>query len=180
MSSRSGSCGGGGGCGVSLQSGFPAVVRLVLGGLFLLAGYMKLTDPQFFAFSINGFHFGLSEGVMNVLAYVVPWAELLAGGLLVLGLWARGAAMLVIVMMVAFAAGIASVMLRGLDVKCGCFGALKLFCGDQPMGWCHLIRNTAMAAAAAVVVAMGPGLMALESVCCTRRATGKAPDGTTT
>lgn len=157
-------CSSGGGCGLTLRGGVPAVVRMVLGGLFVLAGYLKLQDPTFFAFSINGFHMGLDAGVVNILAHVVPWTEVIAGVLLVVGLWARGAALVIVLMLVAFIAGIASVMLRGLDVHCGCFGkALKLFCGDLPMGWCHLIRNTLMAVAGVLVVMVGPGVAALDN-----------------
>ena len=159
-------CGGpsgeGGACGLSVKHGVPAVVRLVLGGLFILAGYMKLTNGDFSYHSVKAFDFGLSVPVLQVLAWVVPWAELLTGLLLVLGLWARGAAVVVMLMMGAFMAGIASVMWRGMDVKCGCFGALKLFCGDQPMGWCHLIRNAVMGGAGLLVLVMGPGVPSLD------------------
>lgn len=163
---------GGGACGLSLCGGVPTVVRLVLGGLFVLAGYMKLTNGDFSYASVKAFDLGLSEPLLQVLARVVPWAELLSGLLLVLGLWARGAAVLVMAMMAAFIVGIASVMLRGLDVKCGCFGALKLFCGDEPMGWCHLIRNSVMAAAGLLIVLAGPGIMAVDNRlrCCATRA----------
>lgn len=146
--------------GLTARSGFLAVVRIALGALFLFAGATKLRDIDFFAYSVKGFQLGMSEDVVNVVAHVVPWAEVTAGVLLILGLWARGAALIVVLMMVAFAGGIASVMARGLDVKCGCFGALKLFCGDQPMGWCHLIRNAVMGGAGVLIVAMGPGVLA--------------------
>jgi uncharacterized membrane protein YphA (DoxX/SURF4 family) len=137
---------------------------MVLGGLFVLAGYLKLQDPTFFAFTINGFHMGLDAGLVNILAHVVPWTEVIAGSMLVLGLWARGAALVIVLMLVAFIAGIVSVMVRGLDVHCGCFGkALKLFCGDLPLGWCHLIRNAIMAGAGVLVVMVGPGVAALDN-----------------
>ncbi len=155
---------GSGACGLSLCGGVPTVVRLVLGGLFILAGYMKLTNGDFSYASVKAFDLGFAEPLLQVLARVVPWAELLSGLLLVLGLWARGAAVLVMLMMGAFIAGIASVMARGLDVKCGCFGALKLFCGDEPMGWCHLVRNSVMGAAGLLIVLVGPGMMAVDNL----------------
>jgi uncharacterized membrane protein YphA (DoxX/SURF4 family) len=137
---------------------------MVLGGLFILAGYNKLGDFRGTYDAVHAFHLGFNEQTLQVLARVVPWAELLTGSLLVLGLWARGAGVMAVVLMAAFIGGIASVMARGLDVNCGCFGKLKLFCGDQPMGWCHLIRNTIMAGAAALIVACGPGVMALDNL----------------
>jgi uncharacterized membrane protein YphA (DoxX/SURF4 family) len=142
---------------------------MVLGGLFIMAGFMKLGDHRGTYDAVNAFHLGFGEPVLQVLSRVVPWTELLTGVLLVLGLWARGAAVVSILMMGAFMAGIASVMWRGLDVNCGCFGKLKLFCGDQPMGWCHLIRNSVMACAGLLILVMGPGAPALDN-CCRGRA----------
>jgi uncharacterized membrane protein YphA (DoxX/SURF4 family) len=149
----------------------PAVVRMVLGGLFVLAAYYKLSDPRGAYDAVNAFHLGVGDQLTQVLAKVVPWAEMTAGVLLILGLWARGAAVLAIVLLAGFIGGIISVMARGLDVKCGCFGALKMFCGDQPMGVCHLVRNSIMIAAGLVVLLMGPGLPAVDSVLCSKTAT---------
>ncbi|HZW06933.1 MAG TPA: DoxX family protein [Phycisphaerales bacterium] len=165
---------GTGGCGLSLRSGVPAVVRMVLGGLLILAGWTKLGiygDAGFFDTTayrntydaVHAFHLGLGEQPLQIIARALPWAELLTGLLLVIGLWTRGAAVVAIAMMLAFIGGIASLMLRGMDVKCGCFGALKLFCGDQPMGWCHIIRNTVLAGAGLLVLLAGPGVPALDN-----------------
>lgn len=162
-------------CGLSLRSGVPAVVRMVLGGLLVLAGWTKLgiytqaggffdtTAYRNTYDAVHAFHLGLGEQTLQVVARALPWTELITGLLLIFGLWARGAAVVAIAMMLAFIGGIASLMLRGMDVKCGCFGALKLFCGDQPMGWCHLIRNTVMAGAGLLVLLAGPGCPALDN-----------------
>ena len=136
---------------------------MVLGGLFIIAGYMKLSDGLGSYASVKAFELGFNEQTLQILARTLPWAELLTGVLLVLGLWARGAAVMAILMMVAFVGGIASVMIRGMDVTCGCFGSLKLFCGDQPMGVCHLVRNSVMAGAAVLILVMGPGAPALDN-----------------
>lgn len=151
-------------CGLSLRTGLPAAVRLALGGLLVLAGTAKLADPLGTYYAVNAFHMGIGERLTQVLAKVVPWSELIAGSLLVLGLWARGAAVLAIVLLAGFIAGIVSVMGRGMDVRCGCFGSLKLFCGDRAMGVCHLVRNSIMIAGAAVVLLLGPGLASLDSL----------------
>jgi uncharacterized membrane protein YphA (DoxX/SURF4 family) len=161
-------------CGVSLCSGVPAVVRMVLGGLLILAGYIKLGNGDFAYDSVKAFQLGLGDAVLQELARVVPWAELITGVLLVLGLWARGAALMTVVMMLAYMAAIASVMSRGMTVKCGCFGALQLFCGDKPMGVCHLVRNSVMAAGGVLVLVMGPGVPAVDNLL---RRRGSTPPG---
>ncbi|MFT3684944.1 MAG: DoxX family protein [Phycisphaerales bacterium] len=159
-------------CGLSLKTGVPAVVRMVLGGLFVLAAYTKLSDDRGAYDAVNAFHLGIGDQLTQILAKVVPWAELCSGVLLILGLWARGAAVLAIVLLAGFIGGIASVMARNLDVTCGCFGKLKMFCGDRPMGVCHLVRNSIMIGAALVVLIMGAGLPALDSLLCRKAGRG--------
>lgn len=171
---------------MKLTTGVPLILRLVLGGLLVLSGSMKLgvykhlgittlaMDPLDFAFALGGFKLGLPEMLTQVLTYAVPWGELLCGLLLVAGLWTRGAAIGVIVLMLAFAAGIASLMVRGIDVNCPCFGKLKLFCGDRPLGWCHLIRNTGFALMGVAIVVMGPGMAAVDLMLGRRAVPGSA------
>lgn len=153
------------------------VVRLALGGLMAFSGWMKLglhtslglqsvlplrtLDPQDFVFAINGFKLGLPAPVIVFLAFAVAWAEFFSGLALILGWMTRGAALLVALMMAGFMAGIASLMARGLDVNCPCFGAIKLFC-TGPMGACHLVRNTGFMAAAMWLVLLGPGAFSLD------------------
>jgi putative oxidoreductase len=153
-------------------------VRLALGGLMAFSGWMKLglhtelglqgvlplksLTPQDFVFAIKGFQLGLPEPVMVLLAFVIAWLELLAGLMLIAGWKARSAGLVVVVLMAGFAAGIASLMVRGLDVNCPCFGAIKLFC-TGPMGACHLVRNTGFALAGVWVVVFGAGPWAVDA-----------------
>ncbi|MCE2923929.1 MAG: DoxX family membrane protein [Phycisphaeraceae bacterium] len=150
------------------------LLRLSLGGLLILSGSMKLglfkalginalaMDPLDFAFSIRAFQLGLPDTLIRVLTFAVPWGELLVGLLLVVGFWARGAGLAAAGLMLIFIVGIASLMLRDLDVNCPCFGKLKLFCGDAPMGTCHIIRNSAFAIAGLLIAILGPGPAALD------------------
>jgi uncharacterized membrane protein YphA (DoxX/SURF4 family) len=151
-----GACGKTGLCGA-----LPMVLRVVLGGLFLLAGYNKLAEPRDFAFAIKGFDLGLPTDFLTIVAFIVPWLEVIAGGLLVLGLFARGAAMLFVAMLSAFTIGLLSVIVRDKNVDCSCFGQLKLFCGEGNIGWCHVIRNGVMLLTAAYLMWKGPGMFAL-------------------
>jgi len=174
---------------VSLKHGLPLVLRLVLGALLLLSGTMKLglfkalgvvplaMDPLDFAFSLKAFKLGFSDGTIGLLTYAVPWGEALVGALLVLGLWTRAASLGAIVLMLAFAAGIGSLIQRDIPVNCPCFGKLKLFCGDRPLGFCHLLRNSAFALAGAVILWLGPGYLSLDGLLGGR---GPKPDGQAT
>jgi uncharacterized membrane protein YphA (DoxX/SURF4 family) len=132
---------------------FPA--RLILAGLFIFAAALKLRDPQMFADAIRGFKI-LPDHLVTLTAFVIPWTELLAGVLLAIGLWARGAALVLVTMLAAFVAGVASILVRGMEVKCSCFGSFELVCTGA-VGWCQIIRNIVMIALGVLVLAMGPG-----------------------
>lgn len=158
-----------GGCGSPLASVLPIAARFVLGGLFAFSASTKFTDPLKFALGIRGFNLGLTEPLIGVLTYAIPWAELIAAVLLVVGLWARQAAILIITLMLAFIGGIASLMARGMAVDCPCFGAFKVICTSNVLGTCHILRNLAFAAAAAVVVVMGAGPLSVDRLLSCRR-----------
>lgn len=167
-------------CGVSLRSLVPLLLRLSLGSLFVFSGFMKLgltkafmvggmeiapLDPLDLAYSIRAFELHLPDSLVIFMAHAIPWTELLAGALLVVGLWARSAALLIGTLMVIFIGGILSLLFRGFtNVNCPCFGALGLFCGHQPLGVCHLFRNTGFLAAAAVILWLGPGCLSIDQL----------------
>lgn len=161
---------------------FMLAVRIALGAIFLFAGYMKLGTPIFpdvhvgsfvlplsatndatgMFYAIEKFGLGLPTDVTRFLAFAVPWTEAVCGLLLILGLWARAAGLLVLLMNLAFMGAIVSLMMKGVQEPCTCFGPVAMFCPkDAPMGWCHLIRDAAFAAAAVLVMTLGPGYLAL-------------------
>lgn len=104
---------------------FMFVVRVLLGSLFVFSGSQKLLDPQSFVNAIIAFEI-LPEKpdlLLQLATYGLPWSEIVAGVLLVLGLGSRGAALFITLLMLVFTGAIVSVLVRGLDVECGCFGA---------------------------------------------------------
>ncbi len=164
------------------------LVRIALGGLLIFSGWMKLgiydfaflkdlapgffplrvLSPQDFAFSINGFKMGLPDELTRFLAYTIPWGEMFIGLAIFAGLWARSACWLAILMLASFTAGIISVITRGLDVNCPCFGAIKLFCSGA-IGPCHVVRNSGFMAAAAFILWVGSGPLSVDRLFGERR-----------
>lgn len=145
-----------------------------------------------FARSIEKFQLidATTDGRLIVLlAYALPWAELLAGVALILGVTSRGAALLVLGMLGVFTWAIASVMMRGLVIECGCFGKISWPCGTledgvtpRPIGWCHVGRNAVLMLASLVVLVRGGGLFGLEAIGggagpAKRRVSGVSSDG---
>jgi uncharacterized membrane protein YphA (DoxX/SURF4 family) len=138
--------------------------RIALGGLFIFAGTMKLMKPQGFADSIMGFKMlnpDTQGHLIITMAYVIPWTEVIAGTLLVLGLWARASATVIVSMLVAFIGGVLSVIARDIDAKCSCFGSIEWPCTGG-VGWCQVIRNVVMIAMAVPILRWGAGSVAVD------------------
>jgi uncharacterized membrane protein YphA (DoxX/SURF4 family) len=95
------------------------------------------------------------------MAYVIPWTEVIAGTLLVLGLWARASATVIVSMLVAFIGGVLSVIARDIDAKCSCFGSIEWPCTGG-VGWCQVIRNVVMIAMAVPILRWGAGSVAVD------------------
>ena len=53
---------------------------------------------------------------------MLPWWEIGAGTLLLLGWWTRAAALLAAALFSAFGVAVTVALIRGLDIDCGCFG----------------------------------------------------------
>lgn len=97
-----------------------AIVRIVLGAIFLYAGALKAADTKAFAGSIEAYR--LLPYFGNFLAAAIfPWVEILCGVLLVTGLRARVGAILTILLNLVFIAAMVSAIARGLEIDCGCF-----------------------------------------------------------
>lgn len=136
------------------------LARLVLAGLFALAAWAKLGDAQSFAFSVKAFEV-LPDHLAVLATFVIPWLEALCAALLLLGLWARPAALLLSGQLLVFIAGIGSVLWRGMSVTCGCFGKLDPFCSG-PLGWCNIAQNAVLLTLSLLVLAAGPGYLAAD------------------
>ncbi len=95
--------------------------RLVVGGIWVWAGVLKLPDPESSITAVRAYQLlpsGLADGVGRVL----PTLEVVVGLCLILGLLARGAGVVSALMQLAFIVGIVSVWSRGIAINCGCFG----------------------------------------------------------
>jgi uncharacterized membrane protein YphA (DoxX/SURF4 family) len=116
------------------------VFRVVLGGLFIYAGVVKVVDPLGFAQDIRNYRL-VGQSLAFVAAIVLPWLEILAGAFLIAGVWKRGAALVITGLLVFFIVLTLVTMARGLDVDCGCFGSLS-----RKSGWGVVFEDLGMLA----------------------------------
>jgi uncharacterized membrane protein YphA (DoxX/SURF4 family) len=97
------------------------VARLVVGGVWIWAGVLKLPHPESSVTAVRAYQL-LSPSVGDAVGRTLPMLEVVVGACLVLGLLTRFAGALSALMLVAFIVGIASVWSRGIAINCGCFG----------------------------------------------------------
>jgi len=117
---------------------FGLAARLYLGAIFLLACWHKLVDPAAFAVDIATYQI-LPLGLVNVMAIVLPWVELAAALMLILGFRTRGAALLIAGMMAMFCVAITIAVAKGLDMSCGCFASQGA--AEDPISWRTIARD---------------------------------------
>ena len=126
------------------------LARLYIGGVFVVASWHKIASPHAFALDVATYDI-LPLWLVNLTALVLPWLELLAGAMLVLGLRARAGALLTSGMMVVFLVALTVALARGLDVSCGCFASQST--GD-PISWRTLGRDAAWLALSLYVLTL--------------------------
>ena len=100
------------------------IARAAVGTTFIYASVYKIYDPGTFAKSIWYYHL-VPGDLINLMALILPWVELLCGLVLILGLFYHGAVVLINVMTVTFIFALSAAIARGIDIDCGCFKAAK-------------------------------------------------------
>jgi len=99
---------------------FLRLTAICVGAIFIYASLDKIAYPDRFADILNDYDM-LPLVLVNALALIVPWIEMVTGLALFLGLWRRGAGLLATALSIVFLVAIAQAQLRGLEVECGCF-----------------------------------------------------------
>lgn len=129
-----------------------AAGRIALGALFAYAALVKVPDMAAFAGDVANYRVAPAAAVPFLAASVVG-VELLAGLALIAGLAARGAALVVAGLLGVFMVALSQALLRGIDLRCGCFG-------DQaPASWWRVAEDAGLLAVAVAVALRGPGRM---------------------
>ena len=139
------------------------VLRLVLGAFFVYASLDKIWSPAAFAKIV--YQWQVAGPVpSNLVAVTLPWIELLAGLLLVAGVWKRESSLVIALLLVVFLVAAASVIARGIDVEnCGCVSVAKAEARSswppawtKGVGWFLVSRNLVLLGAALVLVLAPP------------------------
>ncbi len=133
-----------------LQRLFPrplyTAVRLVLAGLFVWAGIVKLSDPRVFAVTIEAF--GIApKWLIGPASHWLPVAEIALG--LALALDVLGSLAGISGLLLFFVAILVFAIRMGLDIDCGCYGPSEPEAKAFGSLWTSLRRDLVMLTAAA-------------------------------
>jgi uncharacterized membrane protein YphA (DoxX/SURF4 family) len=149
--------------GLLRHPGAHLLLRLLLGAVFVYASLDKIGSPTAFAKIVYQWQV-IGPLPSNLVAVTLPWVELVAGLLLVAGVWKRESALVVALMLVVFIVAAGSVMARGIDVEnCGCVSVAQPGAPAawppawmKGVGWFLVTRNLALLAAALALVFLAP------------------------
>jgi putative oxidoreductase len=112
--------------------------RLLLGMIFILFSLSKIMSPAVFAWNVVDYGLMPSYGV-NLWALALPWAELIVGLFMILGIRTRAAATLIAAMNVIFIVGLVNAILHHMPINCGCVGEV-----GEPVDWLKVLKNAGM------------------------------------
>jgi putative oxidoreductase len=115
------------------------------GVVYLYASLDKIQHPAAFAQAIANYRM-VPLPLLHTFAWLLPIAEAVVGAALIVGWQRRGAALLASLMTVMFIIAIATALIRGLDISCGCFDTAA----GSSVGMDLLLRDIVLLAACLV------------------------------
>lgn len=113
-------------------------VILAVSGIFIYASISKILDPSLFALQLKYYKI-YPLWSLHLIALLVPWWELIAGLALLIPPLRKGAALVLMGLILGFLVSVSQALARGLDIECGCFGS-----GSGKIGWLVLALDLAL------------------------------------
>ena len=124
------------------------VLRVILGVVFIYAGWVKLQDPwQLFAAGIASYEI-LPFRAVEFVAKTLPWFEIALGIVVISGFFFRTSTTILCGLLALFFAMIVRAYIQGKQINCGCFG------GNEPISPLTMLRDGSMLAGAIVLCVM--------------------------
>lgn len=120
------------------------ITRLIMGAIFLYAAWDKFLNPREFAITIAAYKI-LPWQLINISAVLLPSLELVIGLALIIGLFPRGSAFIMLVLMLIFMAAFVIAIAKGVNLQdCGCFSNthnIEASSKGSSYTWIYLLRD---------------------------------------
>jgi uncharacterized membrane protein YphA (DoxX/SURF4 family) len=108
--------------------------QIVLTGIFLYSGYIKIHSPLQFAVALDGYQL-IPEQFILPLATYFPWVEIVMGVVILTGWKIRYSAACATALLLFFSLLLTITYMRGIDANCGCFSF------DDPISPLSILRD---------------------------------------
>ncbi len=131
----------------SNATGIPLLLaRILLGGVMVIYSLPKIQQPVTFLKMIHEYHLVPDSWpmVLNAMAVVIPWIELMGGVLLILGALLRGTGLTFLMMLIFFTGAIVLRTLHILQTTGIPFLQIRFDCGcglGAEIIWIKLLKN---------------------------------------
>lgn len=112
------------------------VLRLFVGYYFVYASMSKIPLPAQFA-EVMATYRMLPYPFIKVFALLVPWAELVCGLFIIIGLRTRATALIIMLFYLSFNVLIALNVIIDAPITCGCYDTV-----GEPVSWKKVGKNT--------------------------------------
>ena len=97
------------------------VISIILGGLFILAGIIKIVSPSEFESSLHVYKIIPTWSIWWI-ATILPWFEMILGAGIVFPKYRVSSSYGIIGLNIAFMLVLIIVWVKGIQISCGCFG----------------------------------------------------------
>lgn len=115
------------------------ISRIILGLVFIIASVEKIAMPGEFALSVQAYQI-VPLPLVNIVALILPWIELICGLFLLGGIFVRSSSVLLSCLLVIFILGISTALVQNLKIDCGCFGPTHA----TPIGWKKILEDVGL------------------------------------
>ena len=102
---------------IKTNSWIELAARWILGLTFIYASFHKIISPADFAKIVYGYAL-FPEALINLIAIMIPFLELIAGLALIIGFYPRSAAIIINGLLVAFIVVLSINLVRGHEFDC--------------------------------------------------------------
>jgi len=111
------------------------VLRIFVGYFFIYSSVSKIPYPAQFADLLASYRL-FPYPVVNILAVVVPWLELVTGLFIIIGLRNRASVIIIMLMYIGFAVAVGLNVIVDSPITCGCYDTV-----GEPVSWMKVGKN---------------------------------------